>query len=195
MEGSKTKVEKQGSWLGLSVLLCGGICLVGTLWCALNFSCKCSKRTTQSVEQLQTYKSNILNLNYLRRKVGNITHEDAKTHESVFRDLIVTILDKADKAGALWALFENRNLFEDMIFKRLNVEIKKIYRGSRIPTHSHAFVNGVIANVDLLLDNVSRVLQNMIVTRFEVSAIDQLRSLERTRQEDDLTFFSRPYTI
>lgn len=50
-----------------------------------------------------------------------------------------------------------------MILKRLNVEIKKVTKGIRIPTHAYVLVNEEIDDVDLLWDIASEVLEDMII--------------------------------
>lgn len=82
--------------------------------------------------------------------MGSITHRDSQTHESVFRDLISTIPNKAHRVRTLWALFDDESLLGSMILKRLDVEIKQITNEARISTHAHALMEGEIIDVDLL---------------------------------------------
>lgn len=103
--------------------------------------------------------------------MGSITHWDAKIHESVFRDLSVTILDKSHGVRTLWALFYDNSLLGNIILKGIYVEKKKVTNGAGIPTHSHALANRKIVDADLLWDNVTKILQEMIITKSGILAV------------------------
>lgn len=114
-------------------------------------------------------------------------------HESLLKNLVTTILDKARRVCALWALFDDENLLGNMIMKRLESEIREVAKGLGIPTHAHDLMKGEI--VDVHWDRVTKVLDNMIIVRAKLTAIYQLRPLERITGEDDLTFVSRGHMI
>lgn len=108
---------------------------------------------------------------------------------------MTTIPNKAHRVRTLWALFDDESLLGNMIFKRLDVEIRQITNGTRILAHAHALVDGEIIDVDLLWDRVKGVLEDMIIVRTERSALDQIRLLETTRGEDGITFINRAHII
>lgn len=49
--------------------------------------------------------------------------------------------------------------------------------------------------MDLLWENIIKVLEEMIITKSEMLAVDQIRGLERARGEDNLTFVSKAHMI
>lgn len=61
-----------------------------------------------------------MDLSHLRRKVGCITQRNARTHESVFGDLVTTKPEKAYRVRALCALFDDESMLGNMILKRLD---------------------------------------------------------------------------
>lgn len=77
----------------------------------------------------------------------------------------MTIEDKARQVHVLWALFDGESLLENMILKRLVVEIKELFRGVGMPTHADPLMEGEIGGVDLFCTRVTQVLEGMMIAK------------------------------